>query len=510
MIKTDKTPLFAVIDIGSGQAALKIVQIPSSTHKIQLLENVTKTIPIGRDTFSTGRISPEMLENLCQILNGFRQLMREYKVRRYRAVATTAFREAKNREYILEQIKVQTHLNVEILGSAEERYYTQISVRQAISHFDSMRKEGLMIMHIGAGTLQLSGYGKEGLFYNQSFQLGSLRVRQLLSSIEENTLQFPKVLEEYVLTHMGSRAYPYRHFAVTGGIIDHLKSIGILSEKIKRQDFDQVYTRLLYMPTHTIISRYHLETEQAELIVPALILIRPFWSRMDSASLLCPSCSMADGILHEMGRLYTDETDSTFQDEIINGARVMAAAYSADEAHTADVMEKALLMFDKLAKSQGLTNRHRMLLEIAVLFHDTGKAIKVDQHDVYSAMLVASTDIIGLSSDEQKVVRLIVRYHEEDELDYQDEIYLSLAHHWRMVVSKLIAIMQLANAMDASHKQKLTQISLNMKSGEGKLRIRMVPKESYLLEKWMFERHAPFFHDVFGIEPQLRVQRGNQ
>ncbi len=506
MVKMDKVPLFAVIDIGSGQVNLKIAQIPPSAKKIQLLEDVTRTLPLGKDTFSSGRISAEMLDALCQILSGFRQLMREYKVRRYRAVATSAFREARNREFVLEQIKVQAHINVEILGGSEERYYTQLSVRHSIRAFDKLRKEGLLVMNIGAGMLQLSGYGRDGLEFNQSFQLGSLRVHQLLSSVEENTMQFPRVLEEYVMTHIGDRDYPFKHFAVTGNIIDSMQSAGILANTNKKTDFEQIYTRLLYMPLHTLISRYHLDTDRAPMVVPALILIRTFWQRLQCDELLCPKSSMTDGVMLEMAGTYLDETDDSFQNEIISGARVLASQYAQDEAHINDVLEKAMVMFDRLANVQGLTKRHRMLLNIAVIFHDTGKAINAAEHDVYSAMLVRSSDIIGLTQEEQKVVELVVRYHEEEELDQSNPDYLALPHKTRMVVSKLIAIIRLANAMDASHKQKLSQPIV--KITEDKFRIRIIPKESYVFEKWMFDRQAVFFYDIFGLEPQLRIQKG--
>ena len=504
MVRLDKVPLFAVIDIGSGQVNLKIAQITPNTQKIQLLEDVTKSLPIGRDTFSSGRISPEMLDNICQTLLGFRQLMREYKVRRYRAVATSAFREAANREYVVEQIKVQTHINVEILSGSEERYYTQMSVRRSTPSFDKLRKDGLLVLDIGSGTLQMCGYGRQGLEYNQSYPLGSLRIRQLLSSIEENSLQFPRVLEEYVLTHIGDRQFPFSNMIVTGNIVDWLRTGGILQTKNKKSDFDQIYARLLSMPVHTLSQRYHMDTDRAQLVVPALILIHTFMSRLSNTEqLVCPHSSMTEGILLEIAGLYLDEKDESFLNEIISGARVMAMNYSQDEKHVNDVMDKAMLLFDKVCHSQGLTSRHRMLLQIAVLFHDSGKTINVAEHDFYSAMLVLSSDIVGLSEEEQSIVSLIVRYHEDEELDQNNPDYLKLPHKNRMVLSKLIAIIRLANAMDASHKQKLTQLSI--KIVDGKLRIRMVPKESYLLEKWMFERDCEFFHDVIGLEPQLRV-----
>lgn len=505
MIKSSKTPVCAVIDIGSGQVHLKIIQIPSH-GVIQVLENVTKSLPIGRDTFSTGRISPEMVEELCGILSGFRQLLRDYKVRICRAVATSAFREAKNREYVLDQIKVKTGISIDILGSSEERYYTQLAVQQSLKDYDEMRKTGILVLNIGSGNLQISGYGSEGLEYTQSFQLGSLRIRQLLSSIEGDSLQFPKVLEEYVLTHVGRHTFSFSHVVATGPIIDILKTSFAKDLLITREDFDKLYNRLLYMPLHTLVSRYHLDVEKAEMIVPALIILRTFWNRSRANTMLCPSCSMTDGILAELNRDYLDIPKDAYYSEIISHARILARTYACDEAHVEDVRDKALLLFDRIAKTQGLSDRHRLLLQIAVILHDVGQFINIPEHDRYSAMLVASSDLIGLSSEEQNMISRIVRYHEDDELDPEDPIYRGMTRKNRMVTCKLIAILQLANAMDASHKQKLTELSVKM--AEGQLRIRMVPKENYLLEKWMFERHSPFFHDVFGLKPELKVKRG--
>ncbi len=506
MVSRGKTPLSAVLDIGSGQVALEIIQI-SGEGGIQVLEKVTKALPVGRDTFSTGRISPEMVEELCDAVNGFKQLLRDYKVRVYRAVATSAFREAKNREYVLDQIKVKTGIAIEVLSNSEERYYTQLAVLRSLGDYADLRKNGILVMNIGSGNLQLSGYGKEGLEYNQSFHLGSLRIHQMFSSIEEESLQFPRVIEEYVMTHIERHILPFSHIVATGSKVELLRRVFPKSPAIRRDDFDALYNHFLHMPAHTLASRYHLDEESAAMIVPAMIIIRTLWNYSKADTLRCPDCAMQDGILAEMNRAYLLLPDDVLEGEILTHARSLARTYGYDEAHAEDVREKALLLFDRFAKSQGFTHRHRLILQIATIFHDTGKFINVTQHDQYSAMLVSSSDLIGLSTEEQNMISRIARYHEDDELDRDDPVYLSLTRKNRLTTAKLIAILQLANAMDASHKQKLTNVSV--KIDEKTLQIRMLPRENYLLEKWMFERHEAFFQDVFGLKPELKVKRGS-
>ena len=102
------------IDIGSASIRLKIIQLMES-GETQVLENVVRSVAIGRDTFSKGRISPEMIDEVCQVLSGFKRLMREYKVREKRVVATTAMREAANRDYVIEQIRVRTGYTLSLI-----------------------------------------------------------------------------------------------------------------------------------------------------------------------------------------------------------------------------------------------------------------------------------------------------------------------------------------------------------------------------------------------------------
>ena len=113
-IKVGKTALTGVIDIGSGFMQLKIA-CQKEDQTISILESVTKTLAIGKETFSEGRISPEMMRELSKNLLGFKQLLREYKVRKVRVVATGAIREATNREYVIDQIRANTGSQLKLL-----------------------------------------------------------------------------------------------------------------------------------------------------------------------------------------------------------------------------------------------------------------------------------------------------------------------------------------------------------------------------------------------------------
>ena len=91
---------FAAIDVGSFELELGIYEMTYKTG-IRRIDHVRHVIALGKDTYSTGKISYELVEEMCQVLEEFVQIMKSYKVKDYRAYATSAMREAHNRQIIL-------------------------------------------------------------------------------------------------------------------------------------------------------------------------------------------------------------------------------------------------------------------------------------------------------------------------------------------------------------------------------------------------------------------------
>ena len=100
---------FAAIDVGSFELELGIYEMTYKTG-IRRIDHIRHVIALGKDTYSTGKISYELVEEMCQVLEEFVQIMKSYKVKDYRAYATSAMREAHNRQIILDQIRVRTGL----------------------------------------------------------------------------------------------------------------------------------------------------------------------------------------------------------------------------------------------------------------------------------------------------------------------------------------------------------------------------------------------------------------
>ena len=109
----------SVINIGSNSLTMCTGQYTNG--KIEILQELEYPMSLGKDTFSTGRVSFEKINKTCEILNKFIKSSTEYKVTKIKTVATTAVREAQNKDYVVDQIKLRTGLDVEVLDDSQEK-----------------------------------------------------------------------------------------------------------------------------------------------------------------------------------------------------------------------------------------------------------------------------------------------------------------------------------------------------------------------------------------------------
>ena len=512
--------LFAAIDIGSHRLHMKIVEI-SRDGRIRDLENVDLLVPLGRDTFRDGKLSFESVRATCEAIAGFARLMKDYGVTASRVVATSALREASNRDYMIDQIRMLTGFDVEIINNAQEKFLTLQAVKRNLSATGlTHAQEALLVLDIGAGSIQLSLFESTRLVASQSMKIGALRIQEAMSRIEQHTLRFASVLEEYIEAHVES-VEPFRgtsqptRFAVVTGESDAIARLSEQERKAlpQRQDgvtvlsrsmFEAIFAKAIVLSLEELSALCGLSQAGADVIVPALILIRKFFDKSGTAEVLLPHVTLVDGLVAAYKDTLLDESGlEDFESDILSNAEHLATRYLYNEAHTGYVVQTALKLYDKLRPVHGMKSRDRFLLHVASLLHDIGKFIAADPHYQYSYNIIKASQLAGLSDAELAMVANIARFHSSEEPNFDNDSLRKLAVADRIKTVKLIAILRLADALDTSHRQKITALAIELH--DNILAIKGTSRMDTALEQWTFQTKAEFFREVFGLTPTLRV-----
>jgi len=517
-----KIPIAAVIDIGSNELRLHIAQATNQTDEkhpeaVKYLENLSYPLSLGRDTFHAGKMSFDKVDKACEVIKNFLHVARGYGIRNVYTVASTAMGEAANVDYILDQIKIKTGVDVCVIDDLEEKRH----IYKLLTHYaeDSLKKSAV-IVYIGTGSMGVSLFIDGKMPRTWNIRVGSLRMCELFGELQEFTREFYRLMEEYLagFTYKLRDELPegIRHFIVSGPEIELIARLAMPEDslpygtplfQIPREDFEAFYEKIKRKTTDRIAIDYDLDADKAESLLPAACIYQNLMDCTQAKVITASRMLPCDGILFEMlfPRRFA-AIDKRFDKGTLLSAKELAARHGANIPHGELVRDFAIMIFNKIKKLHGLGNRDKLLLMAAALLHDIGECINTLDHHKISYEMVRRSDIVGLTQAEHEIVALICRYHSGAASPDLDEPCFSLLDSGTKVrVSKLAAMLRLADALDRSHIQKCQHI--DVKLSDGTLIITVNTASNFALEKWSFEEKGRFFAEVFGIKARLKIRK---
>ena len=513
--------MFAAIDVGSFALELGIYEISDKTG-IRNVEHIRHVIALGSDTFSEGKISYDLVDEMCRVLEKFTETMKMYRVKDYRA--TTAMREAKNSRIILDQIRVRTGLEVHIISNSEQRFISYKAVASKGGEFNQIIQKGTAIVDVGFGSAQISLFDKDSLVATQNLPLGSLRLRSQLAkipaSVDGHRLHIEEIVDNELITF---RKMYLRDRQITNliGIGDNIlylmRRLGIKGgeNRVDSAAMHAFYDKLSQMTIDQIEENFGVNSEYAALLLPAATVYTRILDITGAEMFWIPAIGICDGIAAEYA---SDKKlirfDHNFENDILAAARNMAKKYKCHASHNQVLEQYAMNIFDSTRRFHGLGDRERLLLQIAVTLHACGKFISVRNSNECAYNIIMSTEIIGISHLEREIIANVVRYNIRD-FDYNmvrmetelDEVTDSFSgqNEVMLLIAKLTAMLRLANSMDRGHSAKLADCRMTVKNQN--LIITTDYHGDITLEAVSFEQKAAFFEEIFGIRPVLRHKK---
>lgn len=168
------------IDIGSNAIRQVIVETnvnDFATNQWIIFKKYRAPLRLGTDVFEHGRIQPQTIKQLVVIFKKMAKFNKKYKVQKNIAVATSAMRDAKNNSSIVNLIKKQTGIKINIIsGAAEAKYIQQSIIKSNLINFDNS-----LFIDIGGGSLELTAVRQLQVIAAKSFPLGVVRLLKKLS-----------------------------------------------------------------------------------------------------------------------------------------------------------------------------------------------------------------------------------------------------------------------------------------------------------------------------------------
>jgi exopolyphosphatase/guanosine-5'-triphosphate,3'-diphosphate pyrophosphatase len=499
----------AAIDAGSNALRLVVANLDDAWH-VEPLETVRNPVRLGQDVFSNNIFQESTIQQAVDAFIQFRRIIDDFGVSRLRAVGTSAVREAPNSEILIDRIARASGIDLEVISGEDEARLIHLAVASALD----LGEKSAVLVDIGGGSVEVTVTKGSNIISTNSLNLGTVRLLQRLNGegSEQSPQRFGLLLREY--TESARRRIEQEigreKFDACVGTGGNVEEIGKLRQKFLMRDDDRFVTvdeldklidQLDRMSIQERIQQLSMRPDRADVILPAALVLRLVADTAGVKKILIPYVGLKNGVLLEMARSMAQEMQLPNRYQVWESAMRIGRKYQFDMEHAATISKLASRLFDQTMKMHLLDGEERLILEIGALLHDSGHFISTVDHDKHGYYILKANHIIGLSERQQEMVASLVLFHRKG-IPYQDEaISPTLSQKDRLIVTKLCAFLRLADAMDASHTQRVTDAILSQVYSAW--HIRLAGKEDLTLEKWSVLKRRSLFQDIFGVSLEV-------
>ena len=503
---------FAAIDVGSFELAMKIFEISHATG-IREVDSIRCSLDLGSETYVSGKMSCEKINELCDKLCDFSKIMSSYKVDDYRAYGTSALRETKNTAIVVDQIEQRTGIRIGVLSNSEQRFLDYKSVASKGGEFEKIIEKKTAIVDVGGGSIQISLFDKDTLVTTQNMKVGVLRLQEAMRVLNASSENFEDLVEEYISSQLEVFKKLYLDEINVPNIIivdDYISAIvdkKIVGDEHRFMSISEVSKILMEVKSMGTSEIAHVMDIPEENVQPTFIseiLVSSICHMMNAEVIWVPGVTLSDGMAYEYAenkKLVT--LKHNFEEDIIACAKNISARYMGSRKRSETIEKIALEIFDCMKKVHGLGRRQRLLLRISAILHDCGKYISMVNLGECSYNIIISTEIIGLSHMEREIVANVVTPN-HSEFEYYEELgrKLTISREDYLTIAKLTAMLRLANGLDRSHKQKFGDMKVQIRGNI--LECSVSADEDITLEKGMLSARSSFFEEVFNVHPVIK------
>ncbi len=469
----------AVIDMGSNSFRLVVFQHePGSWWS--LADEIREPVRVSAGMGDEGVLATAPMERAVSTAAVFASFLEASGVDRVDVVATSAIRDAPNRDELLGEIRRRTGLEVRVISGAEEAWYGYMAIVNSTTLADGFG------IDVGGGSVQVMHIADRRLLEAESVRLGAVRVSEAFLPGEKAK---PKQLEA-VREHVARTLSEFEwwsgdggRLAAIGGTVRNLASA--VQKRMDLPDVDEqgfVLTRdaleelielLAERPASERGALPGIKPDRGDVILGGALVVAAAMEHGGFSELEVAEAGLREGVFFE--HLLADRNPPLIDDVRTASVENLAHRFRTDPPHVAHVAKLSLELFDALREAglHDLGDGDRQLLWAAGLLHDIGMTVDYDDHHRHSHYLIVHAGLAGYSPREVDLVALIARYHRKGTPD-PSELGAMRRDGDRERLLLLCGLIRLAEQLERSRDQAVA--SVRLRESDGGVVLEVVPR----------------------------------
>jgi exopolyphosphatase/guanosine-5'-triphosphate,3'-diphosphate pyrophosphatase len=513
--------ILTAIDVGTNSVHMVVARasMGEGGPRFEVLERVKEMVRLGSGGGDMRVLAPEAIERGVAALARFQQIAAAHQAgdeASLRAVATSAVREADNRNEFIDRAWEQAGVRVEVISGVEEARLIHLGVLQAVPVYDRR----LLLVDIGGGSTELA-VGEQGeLLASRSHKLGAIRLTERFFGGQRLHPAAVDSCRRFVRSVIAPFARRIRAlgFEVAVGSAGTIAALATMAEaqagrdlpksvsnlRLRRAELDDVVTRLIATPVAKRRNLPGLEPKRADIVLAGALILEQVLLELDVEELVVSDYGLREGVLLDTWRRRhggsLHHLSALRRRSVVHLMELM----DEDPGHALQVARLALQCFDATAGVHGLDDAAREILEAAALLSNVGLFIAHSQHHKHSYYVIRSSEqLSGFTEREVELIAVVARYHRKADPSAKHPEFAALRKPDQEMVAALAGLLRVAIGLDRNHAARVAGVHATITPKRIELHARPQPGADISLELYAADDRKALLESALGREITL-------
>ncbi len=455
----ENSELIAAIDIGTNSVHL-VVARTLGTSGYEVVTTQKEVVRLGSGSGDMKLLAPDAIDRGIAALSRMTDVAHSLGATVH-AVATSAVREATNRNEFLDRARAEAGIEVEVISGFEEARLIHLGILKALPVFDKR----IMAFDIGGGSTEIVAGEGSDLLAARSFRLGAIRlterfftdgdganaeavercrafVRQTLAGVR---VEFVGHQPELLIASSGTAAT----LTAMAAAQEALDPASLNGATVTAAQLDDLVELIIKTPPAKRGRIRGLDRKRSDIILGGAILAQQVVELSGLDGFTYSALALREGVL-------VDRLPGAAADHLHNLRRAnverLAEQLDPDVHHAKHCTTLALQLFDRTQSIHGLLPADRELLEMAGLLHNVGLFISHSGHHKHSYYVIRNSEqLTGFSDREIGLIAQIARYHRKSHPSSGHQPFVELSEKDKGRVRTLAGLLRIAIGLDRRH-----------------------------------------------------------
>lgn len=477
--------IHAAIDIGTNSIHLVVARATASGG-FEVVTSEKEMVRLGSGAGDMKRLEPAAIDRGIAALSHMVEVATSLGAD-ITAVATSAVREAENRQEFVDRARCELGLVVEVISGIEEARLIHHGALHAIPSSDRRT----LVVDIGGGSTEFVVGDGLDIIEARSLRLGAIRITQrfVTDSLDDDGVPTRKAIKRcrvFLRDAVGGVARdlgahnPETIIGCSGTITSVAEMIAARRGPIPKQmngvwfsksELDDLVDEVISASAEARGSMPGLDERRIDIIVGGILLLQEILRAFDLDDVTISEYALREGVLFDR---FPAEDGHLYDLRRSNAVR-LARQLDPDSEHAETAARLAIEIFDQSSAVHKLGADARELLEIAALVHNVGMVIAHSGHHKHAHYVIRNSErLTGFSEHETELVALIARYHRKSHPAVKHPEFAALGKADRRLVSILAGILRVAIGLDRRHANLVSTVEVELSDDPPRLIVKPI------------------------------------